>query len=103
MQGSTQFAGRRVPLKQMIADASLALARLDAETLEALAIACGTCERVAAEEATTRDGLALEATNAANQMLVFSRLLDVTKQNLSVMRQATTSAYGHEGYGPCAK
>jgi hypothetical protein len=75
-------------LKELVVEASLALARLDAGRLEELALSCQALNRdlpVAGSEDRAR--LARQAQDAASEMAVFARVLEVTRSNLSVMNR----------------
>jgi hypothetical protein len=77
----------------MIAEASRALARLDADRLEELALSCQALNRDAAGgDLDQRDGdgraaLAEEAREAAGDLAVFARVLEATRANLEVMNR----------------
>lgn len=98
MYQSDQPAGNRASLTQLILDASHALARLDAECLEALAAVCRAlgCEAEGLREGTDLFG---EAGAAAVELNLFGRLLDVTRVNLLVMRRADMVSDGCASYG----
>ena len=87
MQGyGTQ--GQHPELKQLVAEASRALARLDAERLEELALSCRALNRdLAACAPEDRAGLARQARDAAGDMAVFARVLEATRSNLNVMER----------------
>jgi hypothetical protein len=80
---------RRNPeLKQLVAEASRALAQLDAGRLEELALSCQALNReltVASRE--DRVQFALQAGEAAGEMTVLARVLDGTRANLNVIRR----------------
>ncbi len=75
-------------LKELVAEASCALSRLDTARLEELALSCEALNRglgpMPAEE---RRELARQAREAASDMAVFARVLDATRANLSVMKR----------------
>jgi hypothetical protein len=80
--------GERPKLKQLVVEASQALARLDAVRLEELALSCQALNRdlpLASSEDRAR--LARQAEEAAGEMAVFARVLDVTRSNLNVMNR----------------
>ena len=84
----SEIVERRVrpALKELVAEASHALARLDADRLEELALSCQALNR----EIVLLDGegnraLAGEASEAEGDMAVFARVLEVTRANLNVM------------------
>ena len=80
-------------LREVVSEASRALALLDAERLEELARACEALNR----DALNRDALkwdhveraaaARQARDAAGEMAVFARVLDATRANLAVMNR----------------
>lgn len=85
-----QSEGRRVgpELKQLVAEASQALARLDAKRLEELALSCQALNRsLDSASAAERTLLAREAGDAAHGMAVFARVLEATRANLRVMNR----------------
>jgi hypothetical protein len=72
-------------LKETVAEASRALARLDAGRLEELALSCQALNRDLAEADNKR--LAVEFREAASEMAVFARVLEATRANLQVMNR----------------
>jgi hypothetical protein len=75
-------------LRQLVVEASRALARLDAGRLEELALSCQLLNRDLAASATEdRIRLARQAREAAGDMAVFARVLDVTRGNLNVINR----------------
>lgn len=87
MQGMEE---RRVhpELKQLVAEASRALARLDADWLEELALSCQALSRdLPPREPGGRAMLARQAREAARDMAVFARVLEATRSNLEVMNR----------------
>jgi hypothetical protein len=83
-------------LKQIVSEASRALALLDADRLEELARACQALNRdhaVLAERAR-------EARDAAGGMAVFARVLDATRSNLHVMNRLRSLRMGATTYEP---
>jgi hypothetical protein len=80
---------RRNPeLKQVVAEASRALAQLDAARLEELALSCQALNRELADSsAEDRVQFALQAREATEGMAVFARVLDVTRANLNVIHR----------------
>ncbi len=78
----------RLELKQLVAEASQALARLDAGRLEELALSCQALNRdLALAGLDDRALLAREAREAAGEMEIFARVLAVTRGNLQVMNR----------------
>ena len=74
-------------LKQLVAEASQALARLDAARLEELALSCQALNRDLGSGTAARTRLARQARDAAGDMAVFSRVLEATRSNLNVMNR----------------
>lgn len=75
-------------LRQMVQEASQALARLDPDRLEALARECAVLQHdVQVADALERAQIAREARLAAADMAVFARVLEATRCNLEVMRR----------------
>lgn len=83
-----------------MADASQALARLDAARLEELAICCRALNRelmpLGAEE---RTRLIRESRDAASEMAVFARVLEATRSNIRVMQRLRELGMGRVEYG----
>ncbi len=87
MQEIGERRGRPL-LKELVVEASQALARLDAERLEELALSCQALNReLEREDAAERQALALEVKEAAGDMAVFARVLEATRANLNVMNR----------------
>jgi hypothetical protein len=107
-------------IREVVAEASLALARLDADRLEELALACQTLNRdrglnggsgamggaepgavpshsPGADRSPDR-ALARQAREAAGDMKAFGRVLDATRANLVVMRRLRQLRLGHIEY-----
>jgi hypothetical protein len=82
----------RPKLKELVVEASRALARLDADRLEELALSCQALNRDLAHDRTQQDGevraaLAFECKEAEGEMAVFARVLEATRANLNVMNR----------------
>jgi hypothetical protein len=94
-------------LKELVVEASRALARLDADRLEELALSCQALNRdLARVDGDALAVLAVESREAAGDMVVFARVLEATRSNLNVMnrlRELRTGRLeycaGHLGYG----
>src|ERR1700739_4343738 len=75
-------------LRELVVEASLSLARLDAERLEELALWCRDFDRdviqVGNAECAERGRQAREA---SGEMAIFGRVLDATRANLEVMKR----------------
>lgn len=75
-------------LRELVAEASRALALLDAERLEELALSCQALNRdLKTLNAAERRDLARQAREAAEDMAVYARVLDATRSNRNVMRR----------------
>jgi len=77
-------------LKAIVAEASQALALLDAPRLEELAISCQALNRTLAAadvDSDTRRSLAQQSSEATADMAVFGRVLEATRANLNVMNR----------------
>ena len=83
----------RPKLKELVVEASRALARLDADRLEELALSCQALNRdlaqsdLAQQDVDARAALALECKEAEGDMAVFARVLEATRANLNVMNR----------------
>lgn len=92
-------------LKRVLAEATRALAQLDAARLEEMARSCEALVldgRI--DEGELRDRVELESRDAAREMAMFLRVLEATKANLSVVRRlrevpTAPLQYGHSGMG----
>lgn len=88
-----EFGTRRdyPELKQLVAEASRALAQLDAGRLEELALSCQALNRDLAVpgliDRLDRPKLLRQARGAAGEMAILGRVLDVTRSNLEVMNR----------------
>jgi hypothetical protein len=92
---------RRHPqMKELVIEASRALALLDADRLEELALSCQALNR-ALPPATREEGtvLAAEARDAAGEMAVFAKVLEATRANLNVMSRLRELRAGRLEYG----
>jgi hypothetical protein len=75
-------------LKELVVEASRALARLDATRLEELALSCQVLTRSRDPENPREcELLARQAREAETDMAVFTRVLDATRANLNVMKR----------------
>jgi hypothetical protein len=94
MQTITRF--RVAPeLRQIIAEASRALARLDANRLEELAGCCQALNR----DLPSREELARQALEARTDLAVFAHVLEATRANLNVMRRLRNLRMEQAEYG----
>lgn len=94
----------RPELRALVLEASQALAQLDAERLEELALCCQALRRdlpaIATEE---RLSLRQEARAAAPAMTAFAGILDATRANLQVMHRLRAAQRGEIEYGGWAR
>ncbi len=75
-------------LKELVVEASRALARLDAGRLEELALSCEALNReLSSLSADEKRELAGQAREATADMAVFARVLDATRANRNVMNR----------------
>jgi hypothetical protein len=75
-------------LKDMITEASLALARLDSDRLEELGLSFEALTRGLGNPDENKEiSFECEARDTVQQMAVFSRVLEATRSNLNVMQR----------------
>jgi hypothetical protein len=75
-------------LKQLVVEASRALARLDATRLEELALSCHALTRsLRPGDLEQRKFLARQAQEAQGDMAVFARVIEATRANFNVMNR----------------
>ena len=94
--------GRFQPdLRQIVQEASRALALLDSSRLEELAFSCQRLNRDLASMAPgERANCARQAAEASDSMAVFARVLEATRANLDVMHRLRDLREGRLEYGP---
>ncbi len=81
--GSLWSLGSIRELKELVIEASRALARLDADRLEELALSCQALNRdLPLPASPERAALAVEARAAAGEMAAFARVIEATRANL---------------------
>jgi len=87
-------------LRKLVAEASRALANLDATRLEELALSCELLVRdLAPAPAERRAALARQSREAAGDMAVFARVLEATRANLDVVNLLRELRAGRFEYG----
>ena len=87
-------------LKKLVAEASQALIRLDADRLEELALSCQALNReLKPVDAQERAELSRQAEGAVGEMASFARVLEATRANLSVMNRLRELREGRLEYG----
>lgn len=91
-------------LKDLVIEASQALARLDTARLEELALSCQALNRDLSErdlarmDGNARQELVLGAREAVGDMAVFARVLEITRDNLNVMNRLREFRVGWSKY-----
>jgi aminopeptidase N len=86
-------------LKELVVEASQALARLDADRLEELALSCQALNRdLSGMDGDARKTLVPQAKAAARDMAVFARVLEATRSNLDVMNRLRERRLGQLEY-----
>jgi hypothetical protein len=91
-------------LREIVVEASRALALLDADRLEELGRCCQALNReplgLNGKRRTDaeRAGIARQSRDAAGEMAVFARVLDATRANLTVMKRLRALREGSPGY-----
>jgi hypothetical protein len=97
-------------LKQLVVEASRALARLDADRLEELALSCQALnQELTPMSRKQRETLARQSREAAGDMATFARVLEATRANLNVMKRLRDLRTGRLEYsspqlmGPAGK
>jgi len=89
----------RPELKALVAEASQALARLDAARLEELAASCRALSGEAAPGSVEESALlAEEARAAVGEMAVLGRVLEATRANIRVMKRLRELRLGRLEY-----
>ncbi len=94
---------RPVPLelRALVQEASRALARLDADRLEEMALSCQALMLPANAE--SKELLRRQTYEAARDMAIFARVLDATRANLEVMRRLRALRSARIEYGGCER
>lgn len=91
-------------LKAMVLEASRALAHLDAERLEELALSCSALNREQIHgDAESRLRLARQARGSRQEMALLASVLEATRANLRVLRQLSAMRDGRLEYAPRAE
>jgi len=87
-------------LRELVVEASQALACLDAERLEDLALSCHTFNRcLEAGNPAERAAQAVVAGELVHEMAVFARVMEATRANRNVMRRLRDLYAGRLEYG----
>jgi hypothetical protein len=87
-------------LKELMAEASRSLARLDVDRLEELALSCKALSRgMAHRSKEAQTALALEAQESTQELAILARVLEATRANLHVMNRLRELRAGCFEYG----
>jgi hypothetical protein len=86
-------------LKHLVREASQALATLDADRLEELALSCQALNRDLTAGGAKQAGLAIQAREAQGEMAVLNRILDATQANRTVLNRLRELGRGRRDYG----
>lgn len=87
-------------LKEFVVEASRALARLDADRLEEMALSCQELNRdLTPANTQERVELARQAQESIGEMAVFARVLEATRANFHVMNRLRQLRVGRLEYG----
>jgi len=87
-------------LKELVGEASHALARLDTRRLEELALCCQALNRdLSPANSATRADDARQAREAAGEMAAFAGIMEATRANLNVMKRLRELRTGRLEYG----
>ena len=86
-------------LKDLVLSASRALAHLDADRLEELALSCAALNRnLPRASMAERTEIFAQLRAAVPQMVTLARMLDVTRANLDVIHRLREIRMGQTGY-----
>jgi len=86
-------------LRELVVEASLALARLDADRLEELAVSCQALNRgLAGWSEANRAHIKQLVRESSGEMVVFGRVLEATRSNLEVMNRLRERECGRLEY-----
>ncbi|HEY6490676.1 MAG: hypothetical protein WCC26_19005 [Terracidiphilus sp.] len=88
-----------LPLQDLLRDASQALACLDSDRLEALAVSCRALNPFDSSDAVDRARLTGQAQSVQQDLAVFARVLAATRANIEVMRRLEGLREGKIEYG----
>ncbi len=87
-------------LKELVTEATRALARLDVARLEELALSCQALTRMPSPKTEEeREEFAQRARAARGEMAIFARVLEATRANLKVMDRLRELRMGSSKYG----
>jgi hypothetical protein len=91
-------------LKELVTEATRALARLDVARLEELALSCQALTRnPAPQTAEEREEFGRQARAARGEMAVFARVLEATRANVKVMGRLRELRAGKAEYLECSE
>ena len=87
--------------QSFLAETSRALARLDADRLEAMALKCKTLRRGCPSVDSVCEALAVNPRQAAQEMAVLAAVIEATRGNRNVLRRVSKARLAIDyGYGP---
>jgi hypothetical protein len=87
-------------LKEIVAEASRALARLDADRLAELASSCEALSRdLPSADSETRERLERQSSEAVHEMGILARVLEATRANMAVMNRLREMRSSRPEYG----
>jgi hypothetical protein len=102
--GPTGESSSAPELKELVTEATRALARLDVARLEELALSCRALTQIPPPKTREeREGFARQARAARIEMAVFARVLEATRANLKVMERLRELRTGTTGYSECSE
>ena len=91
---------QQAELRQLVVEATRALAHLEADRLEEMALCCEALNRDCSWSAIQdRAELVRQAQDAAGEMAVFARVLEATRANMNVLRRLQELRTEHLEYG----
>jgi hypothetical protein len=89
----------RWEMRDLVVEASRALAHLDADRLEELALSCEALNRdMQSADPDQRVSRARESREAAGDMAIFARVLEATRDNLQVLNRLRAAQAGSLEY-----
>jgi hypothetical protein len=86
-------------LRELVEEASLALARLDADRLEELAASCADLRRrLDGNDGAKGETVIRQLRDASREVTVFARVLEATRANIAVVKRLRDPAETLDGY-----
>lgn len=97
--GTAGMGSSAPELRELVTEATRALARLDVARLEELALSCQALTRKPAPQTVEeREEFSHQACAARDEMAVFARVLEATRANVNVMKRLRELRAGKTGY-----